>query len=91
MIKAGRIEEKIGGTMINHNLADFVFEYFTENNLKAGTLRYRYIKENVIDAYSTRVDDAFQGKGIAGELYNALIAFAQEKGWKSSQVVVILR
>ncbi|AKA11939.1 acetyltransferase [Mannheimia haemolytica] len=68
--------------MINHNLADFVFEYFTENNLKAGTLRYRYIKENVIDAYSTRVDDAFQGKGIAGELYNALIAFAQEKGLK---------
>lgn len=32
--------------------------------------------------YSTRVDDAFQGKGIAGELYNALIAFAQEKGLK---------
>lgn len=48
--------------MINHNLADFVFEYFTENNLKAGTLRYRYIKENVIDAYSTRVDDAFKVK-----------------------------
>ncbi|MFA9489267.1 MULTISPECIES: GNAT family N-acetyltransferase [unclassified Mannheimia] len=68
--------------MIKHNLENFEFAYFTENNVKAGILRYRYIKDNVIDAYTTRVDEAFQGKGIAGELYNALIAFAQEKGLK---------
>lgn len=68
--------------MINHNLDDFVFEYVDENGVKAGKLRYRYTKENVIDAYSTRVDEAFQGKGIAGELYNALIVFAQENELK---------
>ncbi|AHG75263.1 acetyltransferase [Mannheimia varigena USDA-ARS-USMARC-1296] len=68
--------------MINHNVDNFEFEYIAENGVKAGRLRYRYIKDNVIDAYTTRVDEAFQGKGIAGELYNALIAFAQEKALK---------
>ncbi|RGE48777.1 hypothetical protein MHD_02185 [Mannheimia granulomatis] len=68
--------------MINHNLENLEFEYFDENGVKAGKLRYRYIKENVIDAYTTRVDEAFQGKGIAGELYNALMAFAVENNLK---------
>lgn len=68
--------------MIKHNFDNFEFAYIDESGVKAGTLRYRYIKENVIDAYTTRVDEAFQGKGIAGELYNALIAFAQEKALK---------
>lgn len=68
--------------MINHNLDSFEFEYIDENGIKVGKLRYRYIKENVIDAYSTKVDQAFQGKGIAGKLYNALIAFAQENNLK---------
>lgn len=68
--------------MINHNLDNFEFEYITETGVKAGKLRYRYIKDNMIDAYTTKVDEAFQGKGIAGELYNALIAFAQENNLK---------
>ncbi|MDD0823723.1 GNAT family N-acetyltransferase [Mannheimia sp. AT1] len=68
--------------MVNHNFDNFEFEYITENSVKAGKLRYRYIKENVIDAYTTKVDEVFQGKGIAGELYNALIAFAQENNLK---------
>lgn len=68
--------------MINHNLDNFEFEYIVEMGVKAGRLRYRYIKDNVIDVYTTKVDEAFQGRGIAGELYNALITFAQEKALK---------
>lgn len=68
--------------MIKHNLDNVEFEYVAENGVKVGSLRYRYIKENVIDAYTTKVDESFQGKGIAGELYNALIAFAQENQLK---------
>ncbi|WP_018651792.1 GNAT family N-acetyltransferase [Actinobacillus capsulatus] len=65
--------------MIKHDLDNFEFSYLTEEGIKAGKLRYRYIKDNVIDAYATKVAEAFQGKGIAGELYAALIIFAQEK------------
>ena len=68
--------------MINHDLARFEFEYLTQENIKVGRLRYRYLKEGIIDAYTTKVDDDFQGQGIAGELYNALINFAQQKGLK---------
>ncbi|WGE53332.1 N-acetyltransferase [Actinobacillus equuli subsp. haemolyticus] len=68
--------------MIKHDLDNFEFSYLTEEGIKAGKLRYRYIKDDVIDVYTTKVDEAFQGKGIAGELYTALIIFAQEKGLK---------
>ncbi len=68
--------------MIKHDLDNFEFSYLNEEGIKAGKLRYRYIKDNVIDVYTTKVNEAFQGKGIAGELYAALIAFAQEKGLK---------
>lgn len=68
--------------MIKHDLEHFEFSYLSEEGIKVATLRYRYINDNVIDAYTTKVDGAFQGKGIAGELYAALISFAQEKELK---------
>lgn len=68
--------------MIKHDSEKFEFDYFDATGVKAGKLCYRYVKEGVIDAYSTRVEEAFQGKGIAAELYQALIAFAQEKSLK---------
>lgn len=68
--------------MITHDQANFELSYFTENNVKAGRLRYRYIKDNVIDVFTTKVEPEFQGKGIAGELYTTIVAFAQEKGLK---------
>lgn len=40
---------------------------------------YRYLSAHKIDAFHTKVDLALLGKGIAGELYNALIAFAQQQ------------
>lgn len=68
--------------MIKHNPADYEFAYFDEQGVKAGKLRYRYIKDDVIDAFHTKVDEAHQGQGIAGILYNALIEFAQSEGLK---------
>lgn len=58
------------------------FIYLTDDNIQAGRLAYRYLSEQKIDAYTTRVADEFQGKGIAGELYNALIDFAVAENLK---------
>lgn len=58
------------------------FIYLTDENIQAGRLAYRYLSEQKIDVYTTRVADEFQGKGIAGELYHALIAFAQAENLK---------
>lgn len=62
---------------IIHNAEQGEFGYF-ENEVKMGKLRYCYIKDDVIDVFSTKVDEAFQGKGIAGQLYLAVIEFAKE-------------
>ncbi len=67
---------------IEHNVEAGEFAYFDETGTKAGKLRYRYIKDEVIDVYSTKVEKAFQGKGIAGKLYEALIVFVQENKLK---------
>ncbi len=67
---------------IQHNTEMFEFSYFDEQGNKVGKLCYRYIKDDVIDAFHTKVAESHQGKGIAGELYNALIAFAQEQQLK---------
>ncbi|WP_429945791.1 GNAT family N-acetyltransferase [Bibersteinia trehalosi] len=64
---------------IRHNHAEQQFIYITEEDVQAGKLSYRYLSDDTIDAYHTRVFDEFQGKGIAGELYNALITFALEQ------------
>lgn len=66
---------------IIHNAEQGEFGYF-EDEVKMGKLRYRYIKDNVIDVFSTKVDEAFQGKGIAGQLYLAIIEFAKENQLK---------
>ncbi|WP_373767464.1 GNAT family N-acetyltransferase [Glaesserella sp.] len=62
---------------IVHNITNHEFAYFTDEQVKVGELTYRYINTHCIDAFHTQVDNAFQGKGIAGELYNALIEFAR--------------
>ena len=67
---------------IQHNTEMFEFSYFDEQGNKVGKLCYRYIKDDVIDVFHTKVAESHQGKGIAGELYNALIAFAQEQQLK---------
>ncbi|RPE85934.1 hypothetical protein EDC46_0322 [Vespertiliibacter pulmonis] len=65
---------------ISHHNYQFIF--LTDNSFSAGKLLYRYISENIIDVYSTRVSDEFKGKGIAKELYQALILFAIENQLK---------
>lgn len=67
---------------IIHDQANQQFLFKTSNGLSVGTLRYRFLSEHKIDAFSTRVDDAFQGQGIAGQLYNALMDFAEQRQLK---------
>lgn len=66
---------------IIHNSELGEFGYF-EGEVKMGRLRYRYIKDDVIDVFSTKVDEAFQGKGIAAQLYQTVIEFAKENQLK---------
>lgn len=67
---------------IIHDQAQQQFIYVTDEQVQAGKLAYRYVSEHKIDVYTTRVAEAFQGKGIAGELYQAVIAFAVEQNLK---------
>lgn len=55
------------------------FIYLSESGQQLGVLAYRYLSETKIDAFHTQVLPALQGKGIAGELYSALIAFAEQQ------------
>ena len=66
---------------IIHNEEQGEFSYL-EGEVKMGKLRYRYIKDDVINVFTTKVDEAFQGKGIAGELYSAVIEFAKQNRLK---------
>lgn len=51
-----------------------------EEQFEVGKLSYHYLSDKIIDVFSTRVLKEYQGKGIAGELYNALIDFVQQQG-----------
>ena len=66
---------------IIHNEEQGEFSYL-EGKVKMGKLRYRYIKDDVIDVFNTKVDEACQGKGIAGKLYSAVIEFAKQNRLK---------
>lgn len=43
-------------------------------------IRYKESAPGVIAVYLTRVDETLQGQGIAGQLFNALIDHARQKG-----------
>ncbi|KMK52171.1 acetyltransferase [[Actinobacillus] muris] len=58
------------------------FIYLTDEGQQGGVLAYRYLSETKIEAFHTKVVPELQGKGIAGELYNALIAFALQQHLK---------
>lgn len=63
---------------IEHYPEQQLFVYLNEVGQQAGRLRYRFISADKIDVFSTVVEPAFQGKGIAGELYLAMITFVQQ-------------
>lgn len=67
---------------IIHDQTNQQFLFNTDDQLTLGKLRYRYLSETKIDAFSTRVDENVQGQGIAGQLYNALIEFAEQQQLK---------
>lgn len=68
--------------MIRHHLENQEIGYFNEVGTQIGKLCYRYIREGIIDVYHTKVDEAYQGQGIAGKLYQAMIEFVQENHLK---------
>ncbi|MCK3656370.1 acetyltransferase [Pasteurellaceae bacterium Macca] len=63
-----------------HDIAHQQFDYVNEEGAVIAKLRYRLLSPTKIDVFSTRVDPQFQGKGIAGMLYSALIEFVQQEG-----------
>lgn len=67
--------------MIKHNEAEQAFGYFIGEK-QIAWLAYRYRNESLIDAYHTKVLPEFEGQGIASDLYNALIEFAQSEQLK---------
>lgn len=67
---------------IVHNEAQHLFEIYNDENQKMGKLAYHYQSEKVIDVFTTQVKPEFQGKGIAGKLYSAMIEFVQKNDLK---------
>lgn len=53
----------------------------TSEGLSLGFLKYS-VHDGYVDAYTTQVDPAARGKGVAGKLVDALVAFATEEGLK---------
>ncbi|MBP6346522.1 GNAT family N-acetyltransferase [Neisseriaceae bacterium CLB008] len=52
--------------------------YLAEQGQIVAELNYRFLSPTQIDAYRTHVDDSLRGQGVAGRLYDALMAFTQE-------------
>lgn len=40
------------------------------------------IEDNILDAYHTGVRPELEGQGIAGRLFNEMVDYAREKGYK---------
>lgn len=53
----------------------------TRDGLSLGFLKYA-IHDDHVDAYSTQVDPATRGQGIAGQLVEALAEYAIDMGFK---------
>lgn len=51
--------------------------YAQQDGAVVAELNYRYLSPTQIDAYRTHVDDSLRGQGVAGQLYDALIAFTE--------------
>ncbi len=52
--------------------------YVIEADRIVAELNYRFLSPTQIDAYRTHVDDSLRGQGVAGQLFDALIAFTDE-------------
>lgn len=50
-------------------------------NGETAVMSYRYINADTIDFDHTFVPDAFRGQGVAAELFNAGVAWAQQQGY----------
>lgn len=52
--------------------------YLEENGQILAELNYRFLSPTQIDAHHTHVDDSLRGQGVAGRLYDALMAYTKE-------------
>lgn len=56
--------------------------YIGDENAPVAELTYKWQDKNTIIADHTYVDETLRNKGIAGELFKALIQFARDKDLK---------
>lgn len=53
-----------------------------ESGKEVGSLKFRELDENTLEAYSTFVDDSQRGKGLARQLVDQLVEVAKVDGKK---------
>lgn len=53
----------------------------TRDGMSLGFLKYR-IHDDHVDAYTTQVDPATRGQGIAGQLVEGLVEYTTDMGFK---------
>lgn len=58
----------------------YLFEPDTKKEI--GEITYSKVKDNIIAIDHTRVDETYQGHGLAKKLLNAMLDFADLKGLK---------
>ncbi len=63
---------------INDNKGSFFIEI---NGKQIAELDFE-IKDNILNAYHTGVRPELEGQGIAGKLFDKMVDFAREKGYK---------
>lgn len=66
--------------IITHDPEKHIFTAYNDDNTRMGEIGYSPQGAGRILATHTRVEDAFQGRGIARELLDALAAHAEKEG-----------
>ena len=67
------IQQKVDG-----NKGSFFIE---QDGKQVAELDFR-VEENILDAYHTGVRPELEGQGIAGRLFDEMVSYAREQGYK---------
>lgn len=66
---------------IKHNAEKHRFVAFADDGAEMGHIEYSP-HDNVLSATHTKVEEAYQGKGVAGKLLDALVEYAAANNMK---------
>lgn len=67
---------------ITHGEDRHMFVAYDEDGAQMGEIEYRFGGNKDYYATHTLVEEAHEGKGIAGQLLDAMVAWAEENGYK---------